>query len=131
MNPTTPRSGYTPIALSFPTFAPPSQSVLTHEKFQRERLKGFTSAELAQLDCLPTRELLPGDLQNAIIPLFQRDYWETAPPKPDFTRNNLYPLKNGNGLWTAANDAVWHLMQPSLQIASRMLMSAHMLPWVP
>jgi hypothetical protein len=126
-------SGYTPLDLLFPSLGASTQSfvdVPLLESIQRERLKQFTSSELARLDCLPTRELRPGNLANGILPIYQRQNWEVTPPQPDFTRDSLYPLEDGNGLWIATNDAVWAIMQPSLQMASRMVMSLHLLPWV-
>jgi hypothetical protein len=130
-------SGYTPADLAFPKYvigntteAARMGDIEIIEEFQRTRLYGFTTRELGDLDCLPTRELAPSDLKNPIIPLLRRDRWEVIPIQPDFTRTNLYPLKNGRGNWIAANDEVWKILKPVLILASRMLMSSHNLPWV-
>ncbi|KUJ17619.1 uncharacterized protein LY89DRAFT_546953, partial [Mollisia scopiformis] len=100
------------------------------EKHQRSNLYGFTTRELTELDCMPTREVKPADVQSYIIPLLQRQTWETVPVQPDFQRTRLYPLKNGNGNWVASNDVVWQVMEPCVRLASQTLMSAHLLPWV-
>jgi hypothetical protein len=70
-------SGFTPIDTAFPFSTPPSKNeqLETHriEKFQRHELYGFTTNELAQLDCLPLRDLRQGNLSpNAILPILQR-----------------------------------------------------------
>lgn len=133
INPGDTNSGYSPVALTFPTVGATTQSfqdITSIKAFQKQELYGFTTSELARLDCLPTRDLKPGNLQNAILPLFHRDRWEVDPPQPDFTRKYLYPVKNATGDWTATNDEVWRIMQSPLVLASRMLMSVHVLPWV-
>jgi hypothetical protein len=125
------KSGFTPIDYVFPTLgSTPDPNVMAIENFQRENLFAFTSRELGQLDYLPTRELMPGNLQNDIMPLLQRENWETAPAHPDFTRDHLYPLQNGKGMWSADNDEVWSVVEPIVKLASRMLMSVHVMPWV-
>jgi hypothetical protein len=125
------KSGFTPTEYVLPTLAqsldPETERI---EKFQRSKLYEFTSRELGQLDCLPTRELAPGNLQNSVIPILRRENWERAPAQPDFTRDHLYPLKNGNGMWSADNDVVWKVIEPIARLASRMLRSIHMVPWV-
>ncbi|CZR68810.1 uncharacterized protein PAC_18710 [Phialocephala subalpina] len=35
---------------------------------------------------------------------------------------------NGNGYWTMGNDEAWNVMEPSLRLASRMMMSSHLIP---
>ena len=100
------------------------------EKWQREILYGFTSRELDQLDCLPTRELKAVSLRNSILPILRRENWEKAPAQPDLTRDHLYPLQNGRGMWSADNDVVWNVMEPIVRLASRMLTSIHVTPWV-
>jgi hypothetical protein len=129
------KSGFTPIDTAFPFSTPPSKNeqLETHriEKFQRHELYGFTTNELAQLDCLPLRDLRQGNLSpNAILPILQRGNWETTPQYPDWDRIHLYPLHNGNGMWVASNDDVWKVLEPICSLATRMLLSAHLLPWV-
>jgi hypothetical protein len=125
------KSGFSPTGYIYPTLEqglhPNIQQI---EGFQRDQFYGFTSRELGQLDCLPTRELIPANLQNDIIPMLRRENWERTPAQPDFTRDYLYPLKNGRGVWSADNDEVWNVMEPIVKLASRMLMSIHVMPWV-
>jgi hypothetical protein len=124
------RSGLTPDGLSIPFIGASPFSTWDARDYQRKNLYGFTSEELQRLDCLPTRELKPGNLQNHILPLMQRGTWETG-PLPDYKRDYLYPLPAGvNGFWEAKNDSVWNVLQPCLVLACRMLLSMHMLPWV-
>jgi hypothetical protein len=125
------KSGFSPTEYTLPILGQSTDPDIDKiEAFQRNQLYGFTSRELGQLDCLPTRELTPGNLQNGIIPMLQRENWERTPAQPDFTRGYLYPLKNGNGMWSADNDAVWDVMEPIIILASRMLLSVHVMPWV-
>jgi len=125
------KSGLTPtdyVGLSFPKAE--DAGVAAIENFQRAKIRGFTTRELGQLDCLPTRELVPGNLRNEIIPLLQRDRWETTPAQPDLTRDYTYPLPDGRGMWAGNNDVVWNVLEPICILASRMLMSIHTMPWV-
>lgn len=124
------QSGLTPNDLSFPSLLP--QKTLPNEAYQRRGLYGFTTEELARKDCLPIRELKPGNLQNGIIDLLKRENWEMRARKPRFTyhsRTSLYKMKNGKGYWTMANDEAWDVMKPCLILASKMIMSAHTIPW--
>jgi hypothetical protein len=125
------KSGFSPMDYVLPalgqTFEPTLAAI---ENWQREIFYGFTSRELDQLDCLPTRELKPGNLQNAILPILQRENWERTPAQPDLTRDHLYPLPNGQGMWSANNDVVWKIMEPIVRLSSRMLTSVHVTPWV-
>ena len=126
------KSGFSPTeypALSFPKTSE-DERIAAIERFQRKKLHGFTARELGQLDCLPTRELSPGNLENDIIPLLRRDRWETVPAQPDFTRDHMYPLANGKEMWSGDNDEVWNVLEPICRLASRMLLSLHMTPWV-
>ena len=125
------KSGFSPTDYILPTLANSSNPERVAVKnFQRAFLYGFTTRELGQLDCLPTRELLPGNLSNDIIPMLRRENWERAPPQPDFTRDHLYPLRNGNRTWSGDNDDVWEILEPVVRMTSRMLMSIHFMPWV-
>jgi hypothetical protein len=106
------------------------------ENYQRGCLCGFTSTELLALDAIAERPLQPSTLTNGILPIFRRDRWVTQANNPaDFTpvptMNNWVPLPNGiAGDWTASNNLVWNAIQPSLQIASRILMGSSVLPFV-
>ena len=111
-------------------FQPLPGDPIALETHQKKIFMGFTSQELFILDCLPTRELQPGNLALDIIPLFDRTRWQTGPIKPDLTRDNLYPLSDGRGLWLGDNDVVWDMMEPILRLASQMIMATHLLPWV-
>ena len=44
---------------------------------------------------------------------------------PSLRRNNV-----GKGDWTAANADIYAELEPVLMIASRILMSIHLVPWV-
>jgi len=129
------KSGFTPIDIAFRSTTPLSKNeqLETHrmERFQRHELYGFTTNELARLDCLPLRDLRQGNFPpSAILPILQRGNWETTPQYPDWDRIHLYPLHNGNGMWVASNDEVWRVMEPICSLATRMLLSVHLLPWV-
>jgi len=126
------KSGLTPIDYLFPRqiSAAKQQELRESERFQQSRLYGFTTRELGQLDALCTRDLVPGNLQNGIVPFLQRDSWEKVPAQPDFQRSRLYPVKNGTGMWIADNDEVWKVLEPCVRVASRLLLSTYLLPWV-
>ncbi|EKD17696.1 uncharacterized protein L3040_003578 [Drepanopeziza brunnea f. sp. 'multigermtubi'] len=129
-SPTSHKSGYTPTEYKFPTLGavfPDSSD--RYEQYQRKNLNGFTTRELGQLDCLPTRELIPGNLPKYILPMLARQNWETNPVQPDFPRSDLYALEDGRGMWSAHNDVVWPILEPILVLASKILGSAHLLPW--
>ncbi|PBP21106.1 hypothetical protein BUE80_DR008027 [Diplocarpon rosae] len=129
-SPTNPKSGYTPTEYQFPVLgatSPPSGA--QYEAFQKRKLYGFTSRELAQLDCLPLRELKASNLASHIMPILRRENWEQAPLQPDFSRSNLYPLADGRGVWSAHNDVVWDVLEPILTLASKFVGSAYVLPW--
>jgi len=97
-------------------------------------MRGFTTLELMNLDVITDRQLQPGNLQNGILPLFDRKNWLTKQPAgwaPFYTLSDWQPLPDGiAGDWLASNDLVWNTIQPSLQIASRILMSSTVLPFV-
>jgi hypothetical protein len=101
-----------------------------YEKHQKRKLMGFSSRELGQLDCLPTRELLPSTLPKFILPMLRIENWETVPVQPDFPRDALYPMANGQGMWVASNPLIWPILEPVLILASKMLTSIYVLPWV-
>ncbi|OWP02859.1 hypothetical protein B2J93_3439 [Marssonina coronariae] len=129
-SPTNHKSGYTPTEYRFPVLGATNQSPeAQYEEFQKRKLFGFTTRELAQLDCLPTRELKPSTLASHIMPILRRENWEQAPLQPDFSRSNLYPLADGRGMWSAHNDVVWDVLEPILILASKFIGSAYVLPW--
>lgn len=103
------------------------------ERFQRRILHGFTSRNLADMDVITSRKLKDSTLNNPIIPLIRQNRWESRPPLPDFTRDEMYPLIiNGHeqGLWSMHNPLVYEIMKPALQIATRTICSLYTLPWV-
>ena len=125
------KSGFSPLDYVFPTLGQtPEPTITAIEKWQRGIFYGFTSRELDQLDCLPTRELKSSNLRNSILPILQRENWEKAPAQPDLTRDHLYPMQNGRGMWSADNNVVWSVMEPIVRLASRILTSIHVTPWV-
>jgi hypothetical protein len=125
------KSGYTPLDYLFPAMitSEDAQRIKTVEEFQRMKFLGFTTRELNQLDAISSRVLKPLSLESGIIPLLWKDRWEKTPPTA-FTRKELYPLSNGKGLWIMDNPEVERVMGPVLRLASRILMSTHILAWV-
>jgi hypothetical protein len=130
--PGTNKSGLTPIDYLFPapTSATQSQEVFQSEQFQQFKLMGFTTRELGQLDALCTRDLVPGNLSNGILSFLQRDAWERRPARPEFQRKYFYRVKGSSGTWIARNDEVWRVLEPCVRLATRILMSTYLLPWV-
>lgn len=127
----TANSGLTPTEYSFPRHITNEEAEIIEdrEEFQRERLHGFTTKELMALDAISDRKLKEGNLRNKIHPIMTRDRWENVPPS-SFGRTALYPVESGTGLWSSDNNEVWRVLQPSLKLASRILLSSHMLGWV-
>lgn len=125
-------SGLTPIALMFPEKQTKEEReyMQGREAFQRDNLLGFTSRELAELDVISSRKLKDGNLRNGILPIMERDRWETRPPYPHWRRNHLYKVTNAPGYWSVDNPDVWRVLEPCLRLASRYVMSMHCLPWV-
>ncbi|CZS92786.1 uncharacterized protein RCO7_10200 [Rhynchosporium graminicola] len=123
------KSGLTPTGYTFPRLGNQLNSESIYEAHQTRKLLGFTSRELGQLDCLPTRELVPSTLPTYILPMLRIENWEIEPAQPDFGRDALYPMANGQGMWVASNPVVWSLLKPILSLATTMLMSIHILPW--
>jgi hypothetical protein len=128
----TAHSRFTPVEYSFPRHIT-QEEVETSEKreiFQRKRLRGFTTEELAALDTISDRKLKDGNLRNGIHPVLARDRWENAPLTSSFQRTQLYPVEGGTGLWSSDNDEVWRVLEPCMKLASRILLSIHVLGWV-
>lgn len=125
-------SGLSPLEYSFPrqVSEDEKESNILREEFQRNKLYEFTTRELVQLDVISDQKLKGPNLQNGIIPMLGRDRWESQPPQPSFTRNYLYSLWNGRGLWSSENPEVWRVLEPCLRLASRILLSLNTLPWV-
>lgn len=128
------KSGFT--LIDYSSFLGAISSTKQHENdeseiFQRDRLFGMTTRELDQLDALFTRDLMSGVLSNIpIVPFLQRRHWEKS-PSSDFSRSDLYPVEGGSGgFWIADNDDIWTILDPCVRIASRILMSGNLLPWV-
>jgi hypothetical protein len=126
------KSGLTPIEYLFPgqISAAKQKEIDQSVMFQQLRLYGFATRELRQLDALCTRDLVQGNLQNGIVPFLQRSCWEKVHARPDFHRAHLYPVKGGTGMWIADNDEVWTVLEPCVRVASQILMSTDLLPWV-
>lgn len=65
------------------------------QRFQQDKLYGFTISELKLLNAISDCSLLPGNLRNDMHRIFDREYqWEIA-PSPLFTRQHMYPLPTG------------------------------------
>ena len=84
---------------------------------------------MADLDVIVDRDLKPGNLNNSICSIYKRDVWEVT-PSTSFARVTPYPVINGTGQWLGSNDQVWEMLLPAIKIASRYMMSSHLLPWV-
>ncbi|CAG8974681.1 hypothetical protein HYALB_00006416 [Hymenoscyphus albidus] len=108
------------------------------ENAQRKLLHGFTTRELTELDAITTRDLRGGDLANVLHPLFRRERWEYQPdPLGTMERKDYYTFydipEKPDGLegnWAVSNEAVWEVMGPSLRIATYLLASMHMMPFI-
>lgn len=126
------RSALTPDEAAFPYIGTSPYNEWDARGYQRARLFGFTTEELSRLDCLPTRELKPGNLQNGIVPLLRRERWEYTPRRPDLDRDYMYTymVAGTYEFWWAGNDVVWAALEPALLLASRIIMSTHLMPWV-
>jgi len=131
------KSFLTPVDTVFPTGIELSAQELERnaqnraaENFQKQELYGFTTRELVDLDAISARYLKPQDLSNGIIPPLLR--WVQRPYKlMDGSPGYFYPIGFGYpGVWAASNPIVWSAMYPALVLASQMLTSIHMLPWV-
>ncbi|CAG8983259.1 hypothetical protein HYALB_00002695 [Hymenoscyphus albidus] len=125
------KSGLTPTEYIFPSLqrSYTASQIDTIEAVQQDALHGWTTRELADLDCLCIRDAIPGDLDTPIMPIFNRPVWEAVLARPEFTREKMYPLKNGPGLLSAHNDVAWEVLKPALRIATWYLTSAYFLPW--
>ena len=89
------KSGFTPLDLIFPggPLDPASEECRRREiieAFQGDKLRGYTSMELVQLDAITVREMKPDTLNLPIIPLLQRTRWEKTPSK-QHARTQMYP----------------------------------------
>jgi hypothetical protein len=135
------RSALTPVDTLFPVYPgtlsdqQKAERALDEriEKIQRDELFwGFTSREFVDLDVFTFRKLKGRNLTNGIVPLLRMENWEKV-VSPDWERDYLYPLDKNNpgmGNWIASNDIVYEQLRPCLQIASRILASMYLLPWV-
>jgi hypothetical protein len=131
------KSFLTPVDTVFPTNIELSNEEIEQlelnkaaELFQRDNLYGFTTRELVDLDAITTRHLEPLNLSNPIIPPLLR--WEKVPPiQANGAPGSFYPIDHGfSGVWEASNPIIWSALHPSLVLASQMITSFHMLPWV-
>ena len=127
------KSGLTPVN-SFPAAgisAQEAEEIRRIEKIQHEELLDFTTRELEQMDTLCIRELKEANLPKNIIPMLRRENWENLPPQPMYSTPYQYKVPNGIGVWSAfSNDNVWEIMEPIVTLASKILLSTHLLPWV-
>lgn len=126
------KTGYSPLEVKFPGQKQTTRARMyrdTIEEFQHDKLAGFTSRDLQQMDCLTTRELRSSTLDNPIIPLLQKENWEKT-PHSDFPKRDMYQIRGHPGVWSAHNETVWSILKPILQLASELLQSADLLPWV-
>ncbi|TGO62429.1 hypothetical protein BELL_1118g00020 [Botrytis elliptica] len=93
-------------------------STLRREQQQRNAFYNFTAKQLLDLDAniTSTRSLKASDLNIPLLPCFVRDRWKT-----NGEPHALGQL--GPGKWFAKNDVVWELLQPTLQLASMLLIN--------
>lgn len=105
------------------------------EEFQKDKLKGFTTRQLYDLDAITNRRLRASTLNLELHPAFRRDRWEVL-VDPTFNRklysmDDLADLPDGlGGEWVAGNDLVWRVIVPALRIATYIISSAYLLPFV-
>lgn len=135
------RSALTPIDTLFPV-DPASLSQEEKEErvlnsriqgIQKRLFHGFTTRELVDVDAFTVRKLKAGNLTSPIIPLLQIHNWEGVIPLRHHDRVYLYPLvenEPSRGNWIAGNFLVLPQLTPCLKIASRLLTSMPLLPWV-
>ncbi|KAF7945083.1 hypothetical protein EAE96_009863 [Botrytis aclada] len=93
-------------------------STLRREQQQRNAFYNFTAKQLLDLDAniTSTRSLRESDLNVPLLPCFRRERWKTS--------GQPYALgKLGPGKWFAKNDVVWDILQPTLQLASILLIN--------
>ncbi|TVY83745.1 hypothetical protein LSUE1_G001148 [Lachnellula suecica] len=137
INKATGRSGLTPVDSLFPVdLKKPTGKALQDRKldrrmedYQRANLYGFTTRELVELDAITSRNLKTPNISNNILPVMGKDRWEIQ-PDTQYGRTGSYPIGKGySGDWNVRNPIVWAAIQPSLRLASRMLMNFHLLPW--
>ncbi|KAJ8061903.1 hypothetical protein OCU04_009692 [Sclerotinia nivalis] len=114
-------SGLSPILpfISAGGVARADRNTLRREQKQRSSYYNFTAKELLDLDAniTSTRSLKPSDLNVPIQPCFKRSHWRKV--RRNHEPHSLGTL--GSGRWTASNDVVWEIMQPTLQLASLLL----------
>lgn len=108
------------------------------EKYQHSVIRGFTTRQLEDLDCITERELNPNNLENPIFEPWQRQHWDGKAG----IRNSykLYPIneevkdfigKEGQDLeWTVDHDFIWAVLEPALRLGTRILEGMVDHPWV-
>lgn len=125
------KSGYTPIAPYSPSHLY-AASIGRNENWQRERLNGFTTRELSELNSLlKPGNLNPGNLKSdALLPLFRRELWEASD-----ALFSEYPFAKRSRQWVVSeedlpgalcardDDVVWKALEPCLILASYMFTS--------
>ncbi|KAG4440489.1 hypothetical protein IFR05_004024 [Cadophora sp. M221] len=129
------KSGLTPLPTpEVGATAAESQNILArkleHEKSQRARLRGFTAAELLDMEVLAyfDKDPMPDEPTIVIHPAFQLSNWVTQNSLPKH-RGAVPLLGEYDGLWVAENPAVWAMIEPSLKLASLILTNPHTNAW--
>ncbi|KAF7890210.1 hypothetical protein EAF00_008525 [Botryotinia globosa] len=113
-------SGLTPIVPHITTggVGKLDAGTLRREQQQKNAFYNFTAKQLLDLDAniTSTRSLKESDLNIPLLPCFKRDRWKA--------NGQPYALGQlGPGKWFAQNDVVWELLQPTLQLASMLLIN--------
>ncbi|KAH6713678.1 hypothetical protein BKA61DRAFT_674300 [Leptodontidium sp. MPI-SDFR-AT-0119] len=80
---------------------------LEHEKAQRMRVRGFTAAELPDMEALAylDKSPMPDELTNVIHPAFQISHWVAQDSLPKH-RGAVPLLGDHDGPWVAEDPAV-------------------------
>lgn len=106
------------------------------EQHQKDKLRGFTTRQLYDLDAITNRKLRASTLDIEIHPAFRRKRWEED-VDPQLIRQHFYSLDDMEdkpdglgGTWVAGNDLVWGVMEPVLRIATYIISNVHILPFV-
>ncbi|KUJ09625.1 uncharacterized protein LY89DRAFT_787913 [Mollisia scopiformis] len=129
------KSGITPISSPPPCLIETDQQKLSRNQlkaYQKTRFRGFTTAELKELNALEPLdfETHKNELTNIDIhPAFRRKRWLTEKDLPKHL--GVPPILGGlDGLWEVTNPVVWAVVKPCLQMASMMLMNEYEYGWL-
>jgi hypothetical protein len=104
-------SGLSPIDRLFPQI---SQGRTIRDKqvwedYQRDKLRGFTTRELVDLDAVTSRKLRDGDLSHEIHPILSRCNWEKV-PDPRYPRTHMYKMPAGFGGSGECRTHLWRVL---------------------